>query len=71
MNPKQARAKSAKRSKNQTNPENRKKSLLDPGRHFPVPYFVVLLAHLDISKRKKVFSECVRNMTRQPESLCS
>ena len=37
--PKHARAKSAKRSKNQTNPEKRKKSLLDPGRHFPVPYY--------------------------------
>ena len=24
---------------------------------------------IDISKRKKVFSECVRNMTRQPESV--
>jgi hypothetical protein len=28
----------SKRSKNQTNPEKRKKSLVDPGRHFPVPY---------------------------------
>jgi hypothetical protein len=27
-----------KDQKNQTNPEKRKKSLLDPGRHFPVPY---------------------------------
>ena len=30
-----------KDQKNQTNPEKRKKSLLDPGRHFPVPYFVI------------------------------
>ena len=28
-----------KSNKSEENPENRKKVLVDPGRHFPVPYF--------------------------------
>ncbi len=34
---------SKKIKKIKTNPEKRKKSLLDPGRHFPVPYYKIWL----------------------------
>jgi hypothetical protein len=35
-----------KDKKNQPNREKRKKSPVDPGRHFPVPYFInILIAH--------------------------
>ena len=33
-----------KSNKSEENPENRKKVLVDPGRHFPVPYFVLRTA---------------------------
>ena len=32
-----------KSNKSEENPENRKKVLVDPGRHFPVPYFLFYL----------------------------
>ena len=34
--------KDKKSNKSEENPENRKKVLVDPGRHFPVPYFMLL-----------------------------
>jgi hypothetical protein len=37
-NPSKLAPSQQKDQKNQTNPEKRKKSLLDPGRHFPVPF---------------------------------
>ena len=47
--------KKKRKMKNQTNqkkyPENRKKVLVDPGRHFPVPYLVATVTALEPDSR--------------------